>query len=138
MKRKLLSAAAGLALAGSIILSGQSASADVGDGWLSCNSGEICFSRDAGNTTYQKHFWWAADHEGYQFTNVNNGAGNQGAVRDGADQINNKDTSCKVKVVDDRGFYPDDVFDVARGGGWKDIPGSVDNENDRHERHSCS
>lgn len=39
---------------------GAGAAADSGDGKLGCNTYEICFSRDAANTTYQKHFYNAA------------------------------------------------------------------------------
>jgi hypothetical protein len=138
MNKKLLTLAAAVAFVGTAVLNGQSASADVGDGLLSCNSGEICYSRDPANTTYQKHFWWASDHAGYQFTNVSTGATNQGALQNGADQIRNRDTSCEVKTVDDRGIFPDDVYNVYHDGTWHDIPGSVDDENDRHERHACS
>lgn len=138
MKRKqLLSVAAILVLTGAVVLTGQSATADVGDGNLGCNSGEICYSRYASNNTYQKHFWWNANHAGYKFTNVNTGATGQGNLQNGADKINNRDSSCDVKTIDDRGALPDDVFNAPNGGGWRDITSSVDNENDRHERHRC-
>ena len=50
------------------------ATADSGDGSLACNTYEICFSRDTGNTTNQKHFYYSAKHDAYKFTNVNTGA----------------------------------------------------------------
>lgn len=110
------------------------ASADVGDGSLGCNTGEICFARDSTNTTYQKHFWYAGWHTNYTFTNVSSGAGGQGAVRDNAYQIKNLDTACTIKVIDDHGILPDDVSSISRQSYWQVIGSSVRDQNDRHER----
>jgi transposase len=110
------------------------ASADVGDGRLTCNSGEICYSRDEGNTNYQKHFWNAGWHTDYSFTDVRNGTGGQGAVRDGADQIRNRDTRCNVKVVNDHGVLPDQHRTYVNDGSWYVLHSDVRNKNDRHER----
>ncbi|WP_433825903.1 hypothetical protein ACQP2E_27815 [Actinoplanes sp. CA-015351] len=110
------------------------ASADVGDGNLACNSGEICFARDATNTTYQKHFWNAGSHSSYTFTNVTNGAGGQGALKDNSPQLKNRDTVCTVKVIDDHGVLPDDVSSHGRSTAWQAINSSVKDQNDRHER----
>ena len=135
MSKKVLTA---LCLTGGLVVTTAGvAAADSGDGSLACNGGEICFSRDDGNYTYQKHFWYSADHAGYKFVNVTNGTTTSSYVRDGADQIRNRDSNCDVKVVDDRGWYPDDVFVAINDGSWKTISSAVDNENDRHERFSC-
>jgi transposase len=113
------------------------ANADSGDGNLACNGGEICFARDDGSYTYQKHFYYGASHDNYVFTNVTTGSADGGYLKNNADQIRNRDSSCDVKVVDDRGIYPDDVFTAVNDGNWKTISGEVDNENDRHERFNC-
>lgn len=133
--RSALLSVAGLALAaGGGLFLAPAASADSGDGNLACNGGEICFSRDSTNTTYQKHFWYAGNHDGYTFTNVTNGAGGQGGLRDGADQVRNRDTACSVKVVDDRGIWPDDYHVISNSGSWTRLKDDTRNQNDRHER----
>lgn len=137
-RQSLIGVTVALALAGGV---GPAAAADVGDGQLGCNIYEICFSRDDSNNTYQKHFYNAGSHDNYTFTNVNTGATNQGALKDGADKIANRDGSCDVRVVDDRGLYPDDVQTVPNNSGsvvWVSLDSSVDNENDRHERVNCA
>lgn len=68
---------------------------------------------------------------------MSTGATDGGYVKNNADQVRNRDSSCHVKVVDDRGIYPDDVFTAVNDGNWKTICSSVDNENDRHERFNC-
>ncbi|MET7968717.1 hypothetical protein [Micromonospora sp. NPDC005305] len=110
------------------------ASADVGDGKLTCNTGEICYARDSDNTNYQKHFWDEGWHTSYTFTDVRNGTGGQGNVRDGADQIRNRDTECSVKVVDDHGVLPDDHRTYSNNSTWYVLHSDIKNQNDRHER----
>lgn len=108
--------------------------ADSGDGYLACNSGEICFGSADGNTTYQKHFFWGADHANYFFTNVNTGVQSTTPLKDNADQVRNRDSACAVRVIDDRGILPDDWQDIPNNGNWTTLITTVDNENDRHER----
>jgi hypothetical protein len=136
MPKRLLSLLASLALAGGLIagVAATASAADVGDGLLSCNRGEICFARDIPSTTYQKHFWYSADHNGYYFTNVNTGNRDGGPLQDHADQVRNRDTVCAVLVVDNRGIFPDDSYRAPNDGVWKNIPSTVDNENDHHTR----
>jgi transposase len=122
---------------GSILAVPNIASADVGDGQLACNAGEICFARDLDNTTYQKHFWYAGSHDGYTFTNVTTGATNQGNLKDGADQLRNRDSVCDVKVIDVITFLPDDSHTVANNGSWTALETDVRNQNDKHERVNC-
>lgn len=133
MRRILLGGAGALFMIGALATP---ASADVGDGNLACNTGEICYARDIDNTTYQKHFWNEGWHTSYTFTNVTNGTGGQGSVRDGADQIRNRDTACSVKVVDDHGALPDDHRTYANNSTWYTLHTDIRNQNDRHER--CS
>jgi transposase len=123
-------------VAGALVgLAPGAAVADVGDGLLSCNRGEICFNRDVPAGRYQKHFWYNAEHSSYQFTNVSTGACCQGPLRDNADTVKNRDTTCYVLVVDDRGIFPDDSQRVPiNHTAWFDLASSIDNENDRHVR----
>src|SRR5690349_14106160 len=115
-----VAATAGLIAGGAVM-----ATADSGDGSLACNVGEICFSRDPGNTTYQKHFWYSGNHDGYTFTNVNNGAGGQGPLRDNARQVRNRDTSCAVKVTNVRTLQPDQNQTIANNGVWTALNGDL-------------
>jgi len=129
-KRMTLVAAA---LSAAVVLPATAALADDGDGNLACNSGEICYTWD-GTYTYQKHFWNAGNDDNYVFTNVTNGVRSGYQVRDNAWGVWNRDTACNVRIVDDRGFYPDDVQTIYRNGGWTKLIDSVRNQNDRHER----
>jgi transposase len=134
MRRVTIAVAlAGPLLAGTFIQAGI-ANADSGDGSLACNAGEICFNRDGANLTYQKHFWYSGDHSGYTFTNVSTGATGQGYLRDNAYSVKNRDSSCNVKVVDDRGIYPDDYQTIDNNNSWTTLISSVRDQNDRHER----
>lgn len=127
----ILLSAAGLGVS---LAWGVAATADVGDGNLACNTYEICFSRDLSNTTYQKHFWDAGSHDGYTFTNVNTGAGGQGALKDNAAQVRNRDGSCDVKVVDTITGWPDDYQIIPNNGVWTALKSDVINQNNKHER----
>lgn len=132
--RKLTMAVASVAALGLGAVAAPGAAADSGDGNLACNRGEICLSFSATNV-YQKHFWYAASHSGYNFTNVQNGQGSSYPVRDNTYSIWNRDTACTVKVVDDRGIFPDDVHAIGKNqSGWIRLADSVRNQNDRHER----
>ena len=134
MNRKMQVIALAVATAAGTVFSTGVATADSGDGNLNCNAGEICFNRDGGTLTYQKHFWYSGNHSGYTFTNVETGAGGQGDLRDNAYSVKNRDSSCDVKVVDDRGVYPDDYQTIANNNSWTTLISSVRDQNDRHER----
>lgn len=99
-----------------------------------CTTGEICFYKndDGGGAVYET-ISRAQAHANLKFSDGT-------AVRNNVDSVANRDTSCNIKVVDDRGIYPDD---------WQTIPntpsrtkpinliGSVSNQNDRHEKGGC-
>jgi transposase len=127
-------ATAVLTLGATVGLAAVASAADNGDGYLACNAGEICFAKDDGSTTYQKHFFWGADHANYTFVNTSSGAATAFLLKDNADQVRNRDSSCAVRVIDDRGIIPDDWQDIPNNGNWTTLISSVDNENDRHER----
>lgn len=113
------------------------AAADSGDGKLACNTYEICFSRDLANTTYQKHFYYGANHDGYTFTNVSSGATNQGALEDNAAQVKNRDGSCDVKVIDWNGAFPSVTQTVPNNSTWTNLKDGVINQNNEHQRVNC-
>ncbi len=126
--------AAAVALLGA---GGVAAHADSGDGKLGCNAYEICFARDTTNTTYQKHFWYGANHDGYSFTNVNTGATGQGALKDNAAQVRNRDGSCDVKVIDTKSLQPDDYHIVPNNSVWTMLKDDTRDQNNKHERVNC-
>lgn len=113
------------------------AAADSGDGLLGCNTYEICFSRDLSNTTYQKHFYYGGVHDGYSFTNVNTGATGQGALKDNAAQVRNRDGSCDVKVIDYNGALPSASHTIANNNTWTNLKDGVRDQNNEHQRVNC-
>lgn len=113
------------------------ATADSGDGNLGCNTYEICFSRDAGNTTYQKHFWYSANHDGYKFTNVSTGGATSSLLEDNAAQVRNRDGSCDVKVIDWNGALPSKTQTVANNSVWTMLADGVRDQNNEHQRVNC-
>lgn len=113
------------------------ATADSGDGSLACNSYEICFSRDTTNTTYQKHFWYGANHDGYKFTNVSTGAVSGSYLEDNAAQVRNRDGSCDVKVIDWNGALPSVTQTVSNNGVWTMLKDGVRDQNNEHQRVNC-
>ena len=108
--------------------------ADSGDGKIACNTGEICFARDDASVMYQKHFWYGASHDNYYFWDTVENDADGSELKNNADQVRNRDRTCDVKVIDDRGLLPDDVQTIPNNGVWTPLKDSVDNENDRHER----
>lgn len=130
----------GLAAAGVLAVSVatmSTAGADSGDGSLACNAYEICFSRDGGNTTYQKHFWYGANHDGYRFTNVSTGSLTGSYLEDNAAQIRNRDGSCDVKVIDWNGALPSVTQTVSNNGVWTMLKDGVRDQNNEHQRVNC-
>lgn len=132
MNKLLLALSAGVLVAGP----GLMAAADSGDGRLGCNTYEICFSRDVDNTTYQKHFYYGANHDAYRFSNVNTGASSS-LLEDNAAQVRNRDGSCDVKVIDWNGALPSVTHTVANNGTWTMLKDGVRNQNNEHQRVNC-
>lgn len=94
--------------------------------WDGCTNGRYCFYRgDGGTLGRYTTLNSAMSHDNLKFTDGVN-------VRDNANSVWNR-TSCKIRVVDDRGAFPDDWHDIS-GGGKVNLISSVDNENDRHEK----
>jgi len=92
-----------------------------------CDAGDICiYETDAfGGGLYATPVL-SLDHDGLWFTSAV-------PVRDHANSVWNR-TYCRIRVVDDRGWYPDDWQDV-NAGARVVLISSVDNKNDRHERN---
>ncbi len=102
------------------------ASAGLNNG--TCEYFEFCLWDWDGGTGGYREFYWGTSH-----TNLN-WYGGPGYVRNDADSAMNRDSECTVRVIDDRGWWPDDWQDIPNNGTLYDLISSVDNENDRHER----
>lgn len=96
-----------------------------------CTTGEICFYKnDNGGGAVYETIARAQSHTNLRFSDGK-------AVRNNVDSVRNRDTSCSIKVVDDRGIYPDDWQSITNNGRIYNLISSVSNQNDRHERSSC-
>lgn len=117
-------------IAATSVLGAGTAQADNGDGKPGCARGEICFWYDTG-TWIQKQFWNTGNHGGNMFVDGNGRITNQ-PVQDNARDITNRDTACKVVVIN----YQDGVDQRIRfpNDGVRRFLGAVNNRNDRHER----
>ncbi|MET8977475.1 hypothetical protein ABZX85_17830 [Streptomyces sp. NPDC004539] len=132
--RRLRAVAAGAVLAASLaVLAPAAARADNGDNQPGCAHGEICFWYDT-HDTYQKQFWYNADHGGnnFMFYDQYNYRVSDQRLQDNALQVTNRDTQCRVRVGDlSGGLWT-----------WREFPnnnaryqlGDINNRNDRHER----
>lgn len=115
----------------SIAIASISLAAVPGIASAACNGGEICYyQNDNGGGGEYKTIKRSFSHTNINF---NNGV----ALRDNADSVKNRDTNCDIKVIDDRGWYPDDVDTIPNDGLLRNLKGAVDNENDRSEVGSC-
>lgn len=120
-------------LASALSLTALPAIAAVSPGTASaaCDYREICFYQDDNGGGGV----WETQSRASSHTNI---FGSNGyTVRNNVDSVRNRDSSCDIKVVDDRGINPDDVDTVPNDGLMKNLKSSVDNENDRHEKGSC-
>lgn len=95
-----------------------------------CDFNEVCFYQD--HNLVGAIYDTANTDQSHNNLVFSNGQG----LKDDAESIWNRDNACDIRVIDDRGFYPDDWQDVAQGD-WANLIGSVDNENDRHESRNC-
>ncbi|WP_143338103.1 hypothetical protein [Demequina sp. NBRC 110054] len=133
--RRIARTAAAAALAIGLTVTGAAvaSASDDGDGLEGCNSGELCLST-ANNGRYQKHFYDAGWETNYYYWDKTNNVRTSKAVSNNADWVRNR-TGEKVKIVDDHGLMPDEVFVVtAATTSWVEISDTgVANGNDRHE-----
>ena len=96
-----------------------------------CTTGEICFYKNdnAGGAVYET-ISRSQSHSNLKFSDGT-------AVKNNVDSVKNRDTSCNIKVVDDRGVLPDDWQTIVNDSKSHNLMSSVSNQNDRHEKGSC-
>ena len=58
-------------------------------------------------------------------------------VRNNAQSVINNDDDCNVRIIDDRGWWPDDWQDIRNNNRATDLIGEVSEQNDRHESRDC-
>jgi hypothetical protein len=104
-----------------------------GDNGPGCARGEICFWYDQ-QDTYQKQFWYSADHGGYFFMYYDQYSYyvSDQPLQDNALMATNRDTQCSVRVGNFSGGLW--TWRVLPNDGTRYFLGVVNNRNDRHER----
>lgn len=118
-------------VSGGSALVGPSAAA----GW--CSDNRLCFFHDH-DSDGSRYMTSDMDmhHDNLTF-------GNGADVKNNVESVMNRDNQCDVRIIDDRGIYPDDWQDIPNdtnpdnGINWYNLIGAVDNENDRHQSRSC-
>lgn len=96
-----------------------------------CSYNYLCFFEDHnGDGSKYSTSNMNMSHDNLYFANGH-------ALRDNAESVINHDNQCDVRVIDDRGWYPDDWHDIANDNTAHNLISSVDNENDRHEERNC-
>ncbi|MBQ0904337.1 hypothetical protein [Micromonospora sp. U21] len=83
--------------------------ADVGDGSLDCNSGEICFSQHEWHEGGRKHFWYNAIHTDLDFHTGY-------PLMDEASWVWVRDTRCGIYLYDYRTGFDHSLW-LPTGGG---------------------
>lgn len=104
---------------------------DVGDGRLSCNSGEICMN-DARNEVLRKHYWWNRTYNGDQWFDTNQGI-KRGQVKDDISYVRNKDSRCRVLLTNVR-FGADQSWRAFNDGLLRQVGNGINNKPGKHER----
>ncbi|MDT4939476.1 MAG: hypothetical protein QOG80_3147 [Pseudonocardiales bacterium] len=114
------------------------AAADDGDGYLSCDRYELCYSQDYPASYAQKDFYNSGNDSGNYFTWVNTGSSGA-SVLNRASSMDNLDTQCWVRVVDwnsngtsmlayqDFGNHPSSSY-------WVGFSSRMNDHNDAHLR----
>lgn len=107
---------------------------DRGDGQFACNSGEICFSEDAGGHGGQRHFYYGS------LAHANEGNFSGGRTLPfwhNASAIWNRDTVSNVCVTESGDWINDSWQFPARSGSWSNFATDLNDENNKHERRNC-
>lgn len=106
---------------------------DSGDGSEACNFGEICLHDWTWSDRYRKHFWWSANNAGYSWWDA---VANRyvGQLKNDADTVRNRDSSCSITIFEDEGQWPDLGFTVPNDGLNYRLNAVTFNRNDRHTR----
>ncbi len=97
----------------------------------SCTYNRLCFFEDhnsAGSRYMTSNM--NMSHDNLTFANGND-------LKNNAESVINRDNQCDVRVIDDRGWWPDDWQDIPNDNTAYNLISSVDNENDRHEERNC-
>ena len=118
---------------GLLMVSPSPGQADSGDGSVSCNSGEICFFRYKTSRSYQKHFWYDANHHNATWYNVRDGRSTSLYIDFDANQLENRDSRCDVRV---NNLYNRRSITIANHTGKKGL-GPIANQNVYHKRVDC-
>ncbi|MBQ1050241.1 hypothetical protein KBX50_17410 [Micromonospora sp. C51] len=105
-----------MVFAGLFVAAGPAQAADVGDGYLSCNRGEICLKKnwDSKYNDAIKHFWYSQRHDNYNW----GGNNASGSVVFAASMFWNRDTQCRVYVVDGYNGSWSYAANSSSGYGW--------------------
>lgn len=135
MRRILVVVAGALALP---LLPLGAAMADNGDGLEACNTYEICFSRNASNHDYQRHFYNGdTDHDGNHWYNTVTNTYTSSSIKDDINRVRNRDGSKCVKVVDWNGALPSVSHTIVNDSTWRELKDGVRDQNNEHQRVSC-
>ncbi|MBA9007144.1 MULTISPECIES: hypothetical protein [Thermomonospora] len=121
------------AMAGAAILAAPAASAaDIGDGQLACNTGEICFfyysTSIAENSNPTRHFWYS---DYYHEDDTFNNRGLSGVrFHDNSRSYRNRDTACSVRMYNEGVGY----VTMPRDGVYRNFPSGWQDVNNWHVR----
>jgi len=131
--RAIMRIAGGLAATAALSIAGATlASADNGDGLLSCNSGEICFAENQGGGAGQRHFYYGSSNH------ANEGNFSSGTpFYHNASSIKNRDTVSPVCVTESGDWVNDSWQFPSRSTTWSNFAYDLDDENAKHTRSSC-
>ena len=131
--RAITKIAGGLAATAALSFAGATmASADNGDGLLSCNSGEICFAEHSGGGGGQRHFYYGSGNH------ANEGNFSSGTpFYHNASSIKNRDTVSAVCVTESGDWVNDSWQFPARSTTWSDFAYDLNDENASHALRSC-
>ncbi len=120
---------ASLAVAGVLVTAGSALAADVGDGSLACNVGEICFAQNSSLVGGAKHFYYSQhDHGAFVFSNGSQFKGE-------ASSIKVRDTECGVNVTEEYDFFENvDTFFYTTNSTTINFNGDINDDNGSHKR----
>ncbi len=108
---------------------------DDGDGYESCNSGEICLYDLASYSRYTNQFYWDAVYgTHYTWYDTVDNHYETWLVRNDMSAAVNKDTRCDVRFQD---LGTGNTWTVANDYYWHQAPSSIDQEADLHTRVNC-
>ncbi len=108
---------------------------DNGDGYESCNRGEICLYDLASSSRYTNHFYWSAVYgTHYTWYDTVHNHYESWPVDDDMSAVVNKDTTCDVRFQD---WGTGNTWTVANDYYWHEAPSSINQRADLHTRVNC-